>query len=331
MNIVYLIGNGFDIAQGCNTSYPAFYEYLKQVNTGNRLLKLMVQQLTSDKYELWKDLEKALGEFSVEATSNGEFIQFLGELRRYLILYLKKQNELYSVPDEFDMKYLMDLLRPDTYLSERDSLQFRSYFRSADTRIISFITFNYTDILELIFSGLNESEMIKEFGQYKINTPLKVHGSLSSGLMMGVDNSSQIQNQEFREDEFVQNILVKPITNYSNGSMVDEKCKTAINVADILVFMGLSLGETDKTWWHEVGLRLISTNVLVLYFVYDKDYSTDDDVMRLQRVLKAKEDFINACGIPPKDASRAKQRILVGINTNMFKPVPDDRVDVQVL
>ena len=29
MNILYILGNGFDKAQGLATSYPEFYQYLK--------------------------------------------------------------------------------------------------------------------------------------------------------------------------------------------------------------------------------------------------------------------------------------------------------------
>ena len=29
MNVLYILGNGFDKAQGMKTSYPEFYEYLK--------------------------------------------------------------------------------------------------------------------------------------------------------------------------------------------------------------------------------------------------------------------------------------------------------------
>ena len=41
MNILYIIGNGFDKAQGMATSYPEFYKYLQEhVTSGSNLLKM---------------------------------------------------------------------------------------------------------------------------------------------------------------------------------------------------------------------------------------------------------------------------------------------------
>jgi len=34
MNVLYILGNGFDKAQGMKTSYPEFYEYLKTIEKG---------------------------------------------------------------------------------------------------------------------------------------------------------------------------------------------------------------------------------------------------------------------------------------------------------
>ena len=39
MNILYILGNGFDKAQGMATSYPEFYEYLKKENLDTMIYK----------------------------------------------------------------------------------------------------------------------------------------------------------------------------------------------------------------------------------------------------------------------------------------------------
>ena len=31
MNVLYILGNGFDKAQGMKTSYPEFYQYLMEI------------------------------------------------------------------------------------------------------------------------------------------------------------------------------------------------------------------------------------------------------------------------------------------------------------
>ena len=46
MNVLYILGNGFDKAQGMKTSYPEFYEYLKTIDPSKEssLLKKMKQE-----------------------------------------------------------------------------------------------------------------------------------------------------------------------------------------------------------------------------------------------------------------------------------------------
>ena len=47
MNVLYILGNGFDKAQGMKTSYPEFYEYLKAIDseTESSLLNLMRKEI----------------------------------------------------------------------------------------------------------------------------------------------------------------------------------------------------------------------------------------------------------------------------------------------
>ena len=54
MNVLYILGNGFDKAQGMKTSYPEFYEYLKTIDseTEGSLLNLMKKEIKADKV-LW--------------------------------------------------------------------------------------------------------------------------------------------------------------------------------------------------------------------------------------------------------------------------------------
>lgn len=68
MNVVFIIGNGFDLRLGLPTSYPEFLAYYKKqkpIEDGSNI------QEYKDKFfarmekggEEWKDLEIALGKF----------------------------------------------------------------------------------------------------------------------------------------------------------------------------------------------------------------------------------------------------------------------------
>ena len=77
MNVLYILGNGFDKAQGMKTSYPEFYEYLKTIDPSKEssLLKKMKQEIKADT-ALWSDMEEALGKFTESITSIQEFEDF---------------------------------------------------------------------------------------------------------------------------------------------------------------------------------------------------------------------------------------------------------------
>ena len=50
MNVLYILGNGFDKAQGMNTSYPEFYAYLQSISSpkDSRLLSILKQDIKSN-------------------------------------------------------------------------------------------------------------------------------------------------------------------------------------------------------------------------------------------------------------------------------------------
>ncbi|SDD38363.1 Bacteriophage abortive infection AbiH [Algoriphagus faecimaris] len=60
MNIVYLIGNGFDLNLVLNTKYSDFYEYYKSSKTSNPKI-LEIKNEISANLQNWSDLELALG------------------------------------------------------------------------------------------------------------------------------------------------------------------------------------------------------------------------------------------------------------------------------
>ena len=61
MNVLFLIGNGFDINLGMPTDYQSFYDfYLKQKSDSEAISK-MKKYLAQERYESWSDLEWGLG------------------------------------------------------------------------------------------------------------------------------------------------------------------------------------------------------------------------------------------------------------------------------
>lgn len=65
MKILYIFGNGLDIAQGLATRYSDFYKYLES-KEGSFLLDEMKDSISSTT-ELWSDMEVGLGVFTKAA------------------------------------------------------------------------------------------------------------------------------------------------------------------------------------------------------------------------------------------------------------------------
>lgn len=78
MNITFLIGNGFDLNLTVKTDYINFLEYYCNCSSkvkdgqGNDPEIEKFKKLISENIELWSDLEKALGQKTLEEPLMGE-------------------------------------------------------------------------------------------------------------------------------------------------------------------------------------------------------------------------------------------------------------------
>lgn len=69
---LFIIGNGFDLAHGMPTNYSDFREWLIKDNRLDVVLELQKAYpvCVNDKYLLWSDFEKALGQYDLETVIN---------------------------------------------------------------------------------------------------------------------------------------------------------------------------------------------------------------------------------------------------------------------
>ena len=94
MNIVFLIGNGFDMNLGMKTSYAAFYDhYTKTYGSLSKPVNLLMDNIAQYKdTNLWADLEKGLGEFTAKLSSTEELREAYFHINDALKDYLRDQN-----------------------------------------------------------------------------------------------------------------------------------------------------------------------------------------------------------------------------------------------
>ena len=102
MNVVFLLGNGFDLQLGLKTRYEHFYEYYKKQPSTNQLVADVKGQINdylngkdSDLPSVnWADLELALGQYTSVLQSYDDlrtvFLNINTELMKYLKQPMKK-------------------------------------------------------------------------------------------------------------------------------------------------------------------------------------------------------------------------------------------------
>lgn len=323
MNILYLIGNGFDLAQGLKTSYQDFYKYLLTQEPVNKVASLMLEHIKGPEVELWKDMEIKLGEFTGEISDKDQFEVFYYDLCEKLRAYLTAQADSYTPKKENKEKYIKDLVSPYDYLNNRDKSNYQDFFRTfTDSRYINIVSFNYTDVLENIIDVYNP-QVVLPSTQYKyfFREIINVHGRLNTSyLLMGVNDASQIKNPDFARDEDILDYMVKPRSNYEMGTMVDDRFEKLIAESNLIVTMGLSFGESDSYWWQQIGNRLKSDfSIRVLLFEYVKDLP--NDLRKQQRIRRAKRnDFLAKCGIAETEHDNYVNKVIVSLNTGLFSP-----------
>ena len=320
MNIVHVIGNGFDLNQGLPTSYAHFYEYYFQLrpqeSDSEPVLKLrekLREKLYDKQTDRWADLEKTLGELTTEFESESEFEEAYLDVYRHLLKYLKAvyDNSEVAKFEKLEETIYRDLAMPWKHLVLRERVALENSLPSEDVHV-NIINFNYTNTLDRLCDL--PKNVGKNMGRYDNRNTIydgcqHVHHKLESNdILLGVDNANQILNESFRGNETMQNYLIKPQTNTGLGTMVDARCAEIIRKARIICIYGMSIGETDAIWWKEIGNRLMNdNNVRILFFPFISNIA---DVLPIQQTLFRNQQVRNLCRFLGVKSNDVKGRVL---------------------
>lgn len=82
-----------------------------------------------------------------------------------------------------------------------------------------------------------------------------IHGIVDDGLILGLNDTSQLHNDNFKQDDDILTALIKPKRNKELKELIDQECIDIINESHIIILFGLSLGDTDKFWWETIGKK----------------------------------------------------------------------------
>lgn len=338
--MLYLIGNGFDLNLGLPTRYSDFLEYYfkhtplnhkatsqesRRIQEYKDLFKKTIENNAGD--HQWKDLEIALGIFASQFKNPEHFIEFYTDINLSLINYLKQISPI-SLTENDQNNFFNDFMFPTFYLTAREQQEFQRKVPVNKEWHINVVSFNYTSTFETLSKGVLEKNrpywITSSTNSFTYLGIEHIHGSLEkNSILLGVDNSEQIDNADFKDNEDVTDLLVKPQGNKNIGNLIDKTCHRLISKADLICLFGLSLGATDQTWWEDIKKRFISnSSVVLLYFHFDPHLIVKiPSDGRSKR--KARAHIVKALGLEGAEKDY-RDRIFVAVNSDMFSPAPKE-------
>ncbi len=323
MNIVYIIGNGFDKAQGMKTSYPEFYQYLMKTEC-SPLLEMMKKEIKEDT-KLWSDMEEALGVFASKVKTEEEMDSLHDELSQHLQDYLKLEDDNIALNAEKRNKVRWDLMHPEGYLAEADREAYNLFMKpvknESPSSVIHIISLNYTNTIERLLSvvGPNPDLVLDKSQGYYLQDICHVHGQLGDTIIIGVDNKEQIQNSSFQSSDEIASFLIKADANAAMKNLRHRNCEQLIKKANLMVLFGVSYGETDIRWWKLIGDELKKRgNLGVISFLYCPGEIPETRKYKLTAVEKRERQRIYSkmgIGYPSETVD---SRFFISINSSMF-------------
>lgn len=332
MNITFFIGNGFDINIGLATQYSEFYPYF--INNASK--KNMIKSWLDGNEKFWSDLEEKLGQ-EISKIPDGQLDQFYDdkdELDRLLIEYLEEQQGKYRLeePEVIKKEFSKSMLGFFKELPAQDiaSVNKTMNVYSDEEFKYSFITFNYTNVLDRIIGLYDEKTAIiskhqgKEFMRSnKIGQIIHIHGTTDAEMILGVNDAEQIGNDLLKKDGIFLDTFIKRRMNNSIGQRKTEKAVEIINKSHIICVFGMSIGNTDKMWWEALVEWLVSNdyNKLIIFwkgFENALEKKLPSKTIRLNERIK-RELFNKGRGKYDESYyEKIKNRMMISYNSKIF-------------
>lgn len=338
MQITFLVGNGFDISCGIDTSYESFYRwYVKQPSTNNEIMnfKKDINSYLEGESKRWSDFESGLGQYSqvfTPETSQG-FIDVYEDAHDGIIEYISSErNKFNSIIDTNTQAALSDGILNFTQEltpSERDTFARLFNNDKANDTIVKFITFNYTDTMDICVNELSKNPL-KSWqcnGTRKFQVSPKVlhiHGTVDHYPILGVCAEEQFANKELMGCPNISEIVLKSKSVQAMGEHWYSEAESEINNSLIICIWGMSLGETDSIWWYKIAewLKANAARQLVIFW-HTKTPPNGKSIYKfVSERSKIIDQFAQYSSFTVKDIDQIKNRIHIIYNTGKVLRVP---------
>ncbi len=328
MNIIFLIGNGFDMNVGLKTSYKDFLNYYCDIYNDDQKINEFKKQINCNK-ELWSDFENRLGQYTNDVPDEDTFFSNMRNFKEELMKYLEaEQNKIDFEASKEGLidKYTNSIVNFMNFLEAGQAQIIRNLlFNNANTsHNYKFISFNYTNVLDKCIDLLNLKKpfcthVVKgtSYNDY-LYSPIHVHGTTGKRPLMGLNDISQIANESFKtSDKFIKN-YIKPETNKRTRQLLDDKAIEIIIESDIICVFGMSIGETDAFWWELISKWLLgATHRQLVIYAKVRNWNLLHTELEYEKEEELKARFFANAGIDDNEKIKAIiERIHVSIIAN---------------
>lgn len=279
VNVVFLVGNGFDLAAGLNTSAKDFIEefvdrHCQKAKEPCSPSERLAQTMTKEGLENWSDYEKSIGmyaksvasyDFSKIETSSPseELIAAKEAVDSALSEMIERESERITKDYiERNVKSCMGSVSKwlGAFGTEHRDEIFRSFSHPLRFRY-SFISFNYTSLFDKFYYASKEyfQSWLAEFypgsfpsASHSLGGLCHAHGTIEDVPICGVNDPDQIADEKLKVNEGVVSAIVKPNIQRMFARDDDSLAMSIIGKAQIVCVFGMSLGSTDKRWWQRI-------------------------------------------------------------------------------
>ena len=321
MNILYFIGNGFDINVGLKTRYSDFYEYYKSIDSKNELVANLKKNIAENIVN-WSDLELAFGKYTANLNTLEDFDEVYDDIVDHLGDYLEKEEQKFNISNIDLKKFLSHLCTPEMHLAPGDIEEINEYRRGqGQTQSnINIITFNYTRTIERVLENQGMSTAI---GTQTNGFPIvlksiqHIHGYTDARTILGVNDISQVSQENFHTNREILDALIKPSCNHSQRHNVDKTCEKHVSKADFIYIFGSSLGDTDNHWWNLIGQQL-RRGIKLIIFSKGEEIKGRFGHKPIRTQRKIKKHFLDRTDLTEDEKQDFENNIYVGVNTGMF-------------
>lgn len=285
-NVVFMVGNGFDLGCGLKSSYQDFYKvYCQEDKTDSENITKFKKEL-KENHKKWADFEKEMASYSKSFSSESDYYECIRDFRKKLKLYLQNEEEKILNFANNDNE-LRQKIHDETNNSIRNfykniSPNITNIVESKKIERIDFISFNYTCLLDNFVSTFyphapyTSNIWLYEF-QYNHPNVTHIHGSLKNNdIVLGIDREEQLE-AIFELTDKGRRTFIKPFYNQIYDKQRIDYAEHLIFSAEIVCIFGLELGISDLCWRENLisWLQSSSNNHL---FIYDYELFSKSDL-----------------------------------------------------